>query len=111
MMDMFLPMQDTFAEYTTRTAFERPLLSGVAYAPRVVDAQREQFERQHGMTITTMKSEPSPIRDEYAPVMFYQEPMSHVKSLDMMSGEVCCGIIIFNCLFSGVNQIILLYVT
>lgn len=79
--------QDTFAEYTTRTAFERPLLSGVAYAPRVVDAQREQFERQHGMTITTMKSEPSPIRDEYAPVMFYQEPMSHVKSLDMMSGE------------------------
>ncbi|KAJ1437843.1 CHASE domain [Sesbania bispinosa] len=40
--------QETFAEYTARTAFERPLLSGVAYAQRVVNSEREKFEKQHG---------------------------------------------------------------
>lgn len=100
-MGMFLLLQETFAEYAARTAFERPLLTGVAYAPRVVDAQREQFERQHGWTIKTMEREPSPVRDEYAPVMFYQESLTHIKSLDMMSGEVWCWIVIFNCLFSA----------
>ncbi|KAH7516233.1 histidine kinase 4 isoform X1 [Ziziphus jujuba] len=79
--------QETFAEYTARTAFERPLLSGVAYAQRVVDSERENFERQHGWTIKTMKREPSPLRDEYAPVIFSQETVSYIESLDMMSGE------------------------
>ncbi|MBA0751386.1 hypothetical protein Gogos_000315 [Gossypium gossypioides] len=79
--------QETFAEYTARTAFERPLLSGVAYAERVVYSEREKFERQHGWTIKTMKREPSPIRDEYAPVIFSQETVSYIESLDMMSGE------------------------
>ncbi|KAA8532429.1 hypothetical protein F0562_032462 [Nyssa sinensis] len=79
--------QETFAEYTARTAFERPLLSGVAYAQRVVDSERGEFERQHGWTIRTMKREPSPIRDEYAPVVFSQETVSYIESLDMMSGE------------------------
>ncbi|KAK8316278.1 hypothetical protein V6Z12_A13G032200 [Gossypium hirsutum] len=79
--------QETFAEYTARTAFERPLLSGVAYAERVVHSEREKFERQHGWTIKTMKREPSPIRDEYAPVIFSQETVSYIESLDMMSGE------------------------
>jgi hypothetical protein len=37
------PLQDTFADYTARTSFERPLLSGVAYAQRVVHADRESF--------------------------------------------------------------------
>ncbi|EOY01314.1 CHASE domain containing histidine kinase protein isoform 2 [Theobroma cacao] len=79
--------QETFAEYTARTAFERPLLSGVAYAERVINSEREKFERQHGWTIKTMEKEPSPIRDEYAPVIFSQETVSYIESLDMMSGE------------------------
>ncbi|KAA8529843.1 hypothetical protein F0562_034388 [Nyssa sinensis] len=79
--------QETFAEYTARTAFERPLLSGVAYAQRVVNSEREEFERQHGWTIRTMERVPSPIRDEYAPVIFSQETVSYIESLDMMSGE------------------------
>ncbi|XP_010271197.1 PREDICTED: histidine kinase 4 isoform X2 [Nelumbo nucifera] len=79
--------QETFAEYTARTAFERPLLSGVAYAQRVVHSEREKFEKQQGWTIKTMEKEPSPVRDEYAPVIFSQETVSHIESLDMMSGE------------------------
>ncbi|XP_038891860.1 histidine kinase 4-like [Benincasa hispida] len=79
--------QETFAEYTARTAFERPLLSGVAFAQRVVHFEREKFEKQHGWTIKTMEREPSPIRDEYAPVIFSQETVSYIESLDMMSGE------------------------
>ncbi|XP_073282465.1 histidine kinase 4-like [Primulina huaijiensis] len=79
--------QETFAAYTARTAFERPLLSGVAYAQRVMNTDREDFERRHGWTIRTMENEPSPIRDEYAPVIFSQETVSYIESLDMMSGE------------------------
>ncbi|OAY29340.1 histidine kinase 4 [Manihot esculenta] len=79
--------QETFAEYTARTSFERPLLSGVAYAQRVVDSERKEFERQHGWTIKTMKKERSPSRDEYAPVIFSQETVSYIESIDMMSGE------------------------
>ncbi|KAB1205907.1 Histidine kinase 4 [Morella rubra] len=79
--------QETFAEYTARTAFERPLLSGVAYAQRVINSERENFERQHGWTIKTMQREPSPVRDEYAPVIFSQDSVSYLESLDMMSGE------------------------
>ncbi|KAG2708288.1 hypothetical protein I3760_05G185200 [Carya illinoinensis] len=79
--------QGTFAEYTARTAFERPLLSGVAYAQRVTNSERENFERQNGWTIKTMETEPSPLRDEYAPVIYSQESVSYLESLDMMSGE------------------------
>lgn len=80
--------QETFAEYTARTAFERPLLSGVAYAQRVMNSEREEFESQHGGTIRTMANkEPSPHRDEYAPVIFAQETVSYLNLLDMMSGE------------------------
>lgn len=82
-------MKETFAEYTARTAFERPLLSGVAYAQRVLHSERPSFEKQLGWTIKTMQTEePSPVRDEYAPVIFSQETVSHLASLDMMSGEV-----------------------
>ncbi|KAM7487807.1 hypothetical protein LguiB_025291 [Lonicera macranthoides] len=79
--------QKTFAQYTARTAFERPLLSGVAYAQRVLNSERKEFERIHGWTIMTMDKKPSPIRDEYAPVVFSQETISYIESLDMMSGE------------------------
>lgn len=80
--------QKTFAEYTARTAFERPLMSGVAYAHRVHHSEREQFEKWQGWTIKSMKSrEPSPIQDEYAPAIFFQETISYVGSLDMLSGE------------------------
>ncbi|KAL8128056.1 hypothetical protein AgCh_014848 [Apium graveolens] len=41
-----------------RTAFERPLLNGVAYAQRVVNSGRDEFEKQHGWTTKTMKREP-----------------------------------------------------
>lgn len=83
-------MQEMFAVYTARTAFERPLMSGVAYAQRILHSEREEFERRHGWTIRTMEEEPSPIRDEYAPVIFSQETVSYIESLDMMSGEVSC---------------------
>ncbi|CAK9176608.1 unnamed protein product [Ilex paraguariensis] len=79
--------QETFAEYTKKTAFERPLLSGVAYAQRVVNSERQEFERQHEWTIRTMERQTSPTRDEYAPVIFSQETVSYIESLDMMSGE------------------------
>ncbi|KAG8642160.1 hypothetical protein MANES_12G061600v8 [Manihot esculenta] len=93
--------QKTFGEYTERTDFERPLTSGVAYALKVLHSQREQFEKQHGWTIKKMETEdqtlvqdcipekldPAPIRDEYAPVIFSQETVSHIVSIDMMSGK------------------------
>jgi hypothetical protein len=61
----------------------------VAYAQRVVNSEREQFEKQHGVVIKTMvEREASPIRDEYAPVIFAQETLSYLESIDMMSGEV-----------------------
>ncbi|GMY18436.1 Histidine kinase 2 [Fagus crenata] len=85
-----------------RTAFERPLTSGVAYAVKVPHSEREQFEKQHGWTIKKMESEdqtlvqdyisenldPAPIQDEYAPVIFSQEAVSHIVSIDMMPGKV-----------------------
>ncbi|PKA46066.1 Histidine kinase 4 [Apostasia shenzhenica] len=79
--------QNTFAFYTGMTAFERPLLNGVAYAQRVLHSERENFESQQGWTIKTMKREPSPKQDEYAPVIFSQETVSYLEVLDMMSGE------------------------
>jgi len=97
-------LQRTFARYTERTAFERPLTSGVAYAVRVLHSEREQFEKQQGWTIKRMDSfeqnpvhkddnapkalEPSPIQEEYAPVIFAQDTVAHVVSLDMLSGTV-----------------------
>lgn len=34
------------------------------------------------------KLDPSPIRDEYAPVILSQETVAHIVSIDMMSGKV-----------------------
>ncbi|XP_023532861.1 histidine kinase 2-like [Cucurbita pepo subsp. pepo] len=93
--------QKTFGEYTERTSFERPLTSGVAYALKVNHSEREQFERIHGWTIKKMETEdqtlvqdcnpenlePAPIQDEYAPVIFSQETVAHIVSIDMMSGK------------------------
>ncbi|KAI9125824.1 hypothetical protein K1719_003242 [Acacia pycnantha] len=95
--------QRTFARYTERTAFERPLTSGVAYAVRVLHSEREQFEKQQGWTIKRMDTleqnpiheddyapealEPSPVGEEYAPVIFAQETISHVISVDVLSGK------------------------
>nr|GMC70634.1 histidine kinase 2 [Ipomoea batatas] len=93
--------QRTFEEYTERTAFERPLTSGVAYALRVLHSERENFERQHGWAIKKMESEDqslaqeympgnldrAPDKDEYAPVIFSQQTVSHIVSIDMMSGK------------------------
>ncbi|XP_028803124.1 histidine kinase 2 [Neltuma alba] len=93
--------QKTFGEYTERTAFERPLTSGVAYALKVLHSDREHFEKQNGWTIKKMETEnetlvqdcipenldPAPIQDEYAPVIFAQETVSHIVSIDMMSGK------------------------
>lgn len=99
---LYFISQKTFGEYTERTDFERPLTSGVAYALKVLHSQRKQFEKQHGWTIKKMETEdqtlvqdcipekldPAPIRDEYAPVIFSQETVSHIVSIDMMSGKV-----------------------
>ncbi|KMT07440.1 hypothetical protein BVRB_6g150600 [Beta vulgaris subsp. vulgaris] len=95
--------QRTFAIYTERTAFERPLTSGVAYAVKVLHSEREQFEKQHGWTIKRMdtveqkpvhkddyaveKLESSPIQEEYAPVIFAQDIIKHVVSVDVLSGK------------------------
>lgn len=79
--------QMTFAHYTKRTSFERPLLNGVAYAARVLHSERENFENSQGWTIKTMTREPSPMQDEYAPVIFSQETVSYIEAIDMMSGE------------------------
>ncbi|KAG0460004.1 hypothetical protein HPP92_023132 [Vanilla planifolia] len=79
--------QETFGFYTGMTAFERPLLNGVAYAQRVLQSERDIFESKQGWTIKTMKGEPSPEQDEYAPVIFSQETVSYLEVLDMMSGE------------------------
>lgn len=94
----------TFARYTERTAFERPLTSGVAYAVRVLHSEREQFERKQGWTIKRMDNfeqapahndefnpealEPSPVEEEYAPVVFAQDTVAHVISIDVLSGKV-----------------------
>ncbi|KAG7984914.1 hypothetical protein I3843_04G184700 [Carya illinoinensis] len=93
--------QKTFGEYTERTAFERPLTSGVAYALKVLHSERERFENLHGWVIKKMETEdqtlvqdcipenldPAPVQDEYAPVIFSQETVSHIVSIDMMSGK------------------------
>lgn len=80
--------QKTFAGYTARTAFERPLMTGVAYAQRVLHSEREAFESEQGWTIKTMHSkEPSPGQDEYAPTVLFQETLGYLATLDMMSGE------------------------
>lgn len=95
-------MQKTFEDYTEKTAFERPLTSGVAYALRVLHSMREQLEKQQGWIIRKMetedqtlsqdlvpeKLEPSPVQEEYAPVIFTQKTVSHIVSIDMMSGKV-----------------------
>lgn len=95
--------QTTFARYAERTAFERPLTSGVAYAVKVLNSEREEFERQQGWKIKKMDSqdqppvredesapeiqETSPLEEEYAPVIFAQDAYKHVVSFDMLSGK------------------------
>lgn len=95
--------QRTFSRYTERTAFERPLTSGVAYAVKVLHSERAHFEKQHGWTIKRMdtveqepvhkddyaveKLEPSPVQEEYAPVIFAQDTISHIISVDVLSGK------------------------
>lgn len=86
----FYLLQETFATYANRTAFERPLMSGVAYAERVLHSNREMFERTHGWTIKEMFSkERQHDFDEYAPTTMSQDTVSYLTSLDMMSGQVC----------------------
>ncbi|XP_051114716.1 histidine kinase 2 isoform X2 [Andrographis paniculata] len=93
--------QKTFEDYTERTAFERPLTSGVAYALRVRHSERKRIEKQYGWSIKKMDVEDqtlaqdynpenfrtSPFQDEYAPVIFSQKTVSHILSIDMMSGK------------------------
>ncbi|KAG6526329.1 probable histidine kinase 3 [Zingiber officinale] len=98
--------QITFAQYAERTAFERPLTSGVAYAVKVRHSERELFEKQHGWRIKKMdlteqppvreedadleSPEISPIQDEYAPVIFAQDAYKHVISVDLLTGKEDC---------------------
>ncbi|KAG0483384.1 hypothetical protein HPP92_011468 [Vanilla planifolia] len=68
----------TFARYAERTAFERPLTSGVAYAVKSPAQDDSSSEAQ----------EASPVQGEYAPVIFAQDAYKHVISLDMLSGKI-----------------------
>lgn len=82
----------------------------MAYALKVNHTERKQFEEEHGWTIKKMETEdqtlvqdcipenldPAPFQDEYAPVIFSQETVSHIVSIDMMSGKVRC--IVYYCL-------------
>lgn len=80
--------QETFATYAERTAFERPLMSGVAYAERVLHANRALFESTHGWPIKEMFSkERQQDFDEYAPTTMSQKTVFYLTSLDMMSGQ------------------------
>eukprot|EP00249_Psilotum_nudum_P022672 c28605_g2_i3 orf=278-3370(+) len=80
--------QKSFAEYTARTSFERPLMTGVAYAQKILHSEREVFEKEHGWTIKNMHSKDlNPIQDEYVPTVFAQDTIGYLISLDMMSGE------------------------
>lgn len=40
------------------------------------------------------RAEPSPVRAEYAHVIFSQDSVSYLESLDMMSGEVIMHILL-----------------
>lgn len=76
----------------------------MAYAVRVLHSEREQFEKQQGWTIKSMDTleqnqvhkdnyatetlEPAPVQEEYAPVIFAQDTISHVVSVDVLSGKV-----------------------
>lgn len=71
---------------------------------RVLHSEREQFEKQQGWTIKRMDNveqnpvhkddyatealEPSPVQEEYAPVIFAQETVAHIISVDVLSGKV-----------------------
>ncbi|XP_051122112.1 histidine kinase 3-like [Andrographis paniculata] len=95
--------QRTFAWFTEKTGFERPLTSGVAYAVRVLHADRDEFEVRQGWSIKRMDNveqtpvhedeydpadlEPSPVQEEYAPVVFAQDTVAHIISIDVLSGK------------------------
>lgn len=64
---------------------------------KVTHSERERFEKEHGWSIKKMEIkdqtlvagfDPAPVQDEYAPVIFAQETVSHIVSVDMMSGKV-----------------------
>jgi hypothetical protein len=92
-------------------------MGSVAYALKVLHSEREWFEQQHGWKIKKMEAEdqslvhdydpemlePSPVQDEYAPVIFSQETVKHIISIDMMSGMVSSHLegfpIIFPCCY------------
>ncbi|WOL18718.1 putative histidine kinase 3 [Canna indica] len=98
--------QITFSRYAEMTAFERPLTSGVAYAVKVLHSEREQFEKKQGWKIKKMYSteqspswkedadpdnqEISPIKYEYAAVIFAQDAYKHVISFDLLTGKEDC---------------------
>lgn len=78
---------------------------------RVLNSEREQFEKRQGWTIKRMDTveqnpvhkndyalealEPSPVHEEYAPVIFAQDTISHVISVDVLSGKVSFSYISF----------------
>ncbi|KAI3407961.1 CHASE domain-containing protein [Psidium guajava] len=71
---------------TDSTMFEYPLLSGVAYAERVVHSERDNFEKRCRWKIRDMTFDNRPVQEEYAPlVCYYQEDITHVNSLDMLA--------------------------
>ena len=47
--------------------------------------------------------EPSPVQDEYAPVIFAQDTIAHVVSLDMLSGNVYSLSLSLHFFFQNIN--------
>jgi hypothetical protein len=49
------------------------------------------FERQQGWIIKTMKHEPSPVQDEYAPVIYSQETVSYIEGKKFPAARLQSG--------------------
>ncbi|KAH9314708.1 hypothetical protein KI387_023335, partial [Taxus chinensis] len=79
---------ETSVEYAARTSFEKSLVISVSYAQNKIHSEREHFKRQQGWSIQNMETnKTSSEQDEYAPVIFIQQTVSYIASLDMMSGK------------------------
>ncbi|KAF8009167.1 hypothetical protein BT93_J0222 [Corymbia citriodora subsp. variegata] len=83
-------MQEALESYMDNTTFERPLLSGVAYAERVCHWERENFEGGQLWSIMhrSFESQPLPVQEEHAPVNVCCQT-NHINALlnllDMMT--------------------------
>ncbi|KAL6599289.1 hypothetical protein ACP70R_045783 [Stipagrostis hirtigluma subsp. patula] len=93
-------LQMAFARYAERTAFERPVTSGVAYALPVTQAERQQLGRHKGWSIQIYSmnqslevgdAEVCEPAEELAVIFFPQDAIKH--DVDMLLELVCENIV------------------